>query len=50
MSKRIHHMGTTLTKEEHDRSHKESPKLTPKQHDATKEGARELGARFGIKV
>ncbi|MGA2270664.1 MAG: hypothetical protein ABSH44_19500 [Bryobacteraceae bacterium] len=34
MSKRIHHMGMTLTKEKHDRFHKESPTLAPKQHEA----------------
>ena len=34
MSKRIHHMGMTLTKEEHDRFHRDSPSLNPKQHDA----------------
>jgi hypothetical protein len=27
-------MGMTLTKEEHDRFHRESPSLNPKQHDA----------------
>lgn len=34
MRKRIHHMGMTLTKEEHDRFHREKRKLTPEQHDA----------------
>ena len=34
MGKRIHHMGMTLSKEEHDRFHQGSPTLHPKQHDA----------------
>ena len=34
MSKRIHHMGMTLTREEHARFHNESRTLNPKQHDA----------------
>jgi len=34
MGKRIHHMGMTLTKEEHDRFHREKRDLMPKQHDA----------------
>jgi hypothetical protein len=34
MSKKIHHMGMTLTKEEHDRFHKDPPALTPERHDA----------------
>jgi hypothetical protein len=33
VGKKIHHMGMTLTKEEHDRFHKESATLTPEQHD-----------------
>lgn len=34
MGKKIHHMGMTLTKEEHDRFHQEPPSLSPEQHDA----------------
>ncbi len=34
MSKRIRHMGMTLTKEEHDQWHGKHPTLTPKQHGA----------------
>jgi hypothetical protein len=34
MAKRIRHMGMTLTKEEHERWHKEPRELTPEQHDA----------------
>lgn len=34
MSRKIHHMGMTLTKEEHDRFHRQSPTLSPEQHDA----------------
>ena len=34
MGRRIHHMGMTLTKEKHDRFHKEAPTLRPDQHDA----------------
>jgi hypothetical protein len=34
MGKRIHHMGMTLTKEEHGRWHKAAPALTPKRHAA----------------
>jgi hypothetical protein len=34
MGKRMHHMGMILTKEEHDRWHKEAPVLSPKRHDA----------------
>jgi len=34
MAKRIHHMGMTLTKEEHDRFHQGARHLTPGQHDA----------------
>ena len=34
MGKRIHHMGMTLTKEDHDRWHEEAAELTPKQHEA----------------
>ena len=33
MGKRIHHMGMTLTKEEHERFHKQAPSLNPKKHD-----------------
>ena len=31
---KIHHMGMTLTKGEHDRFHKESATLSPEHHDA----------------
>ena len=34
MAKRIHHMGMTLSQEQHDRFHKKSPTLSPEQHDA----------------
>lgn len=34
MGKRIHHMGMTITKEQHDRFHKDAPCLTPERHDA----------------
>ena len=34
MGKKIHHMGMTLTKDEHDRFHREPPTLTPERHDA----------------
>lgn len=34
MSNRIRHMGMTLTKEKHERFHREAPELTPEQHDA----------------
>jgi hypothetical protein len=34
MGKRIHHLGMTISKEEHDRFHKGSPTLSPEQHDA----------------
>jgi hypothetical protein len=34
VGKRIHHMGMTLTNEEHERWHKQSQDLPPKQHDA----------------
>jgi len=34
MSKRVHHMGMTLTKEEFERWHREAPPLTPEKHDA----------------
>ena len=34
MSKRVHHMGMTLTKEKHKRWHREVPELTPEQHRA----------------
>jgi len=34
MGKRIHHMGMTLTKEEHDRFHQEKRDLAPEHHDA----------------
>ena len=34
MGKRIHHMGMTLTREEHDRFHREERDLTPERHDA----------------
>ncbi|MBZ5495655.1 MAG: hypothetical protein LAP85_04580 [Acidobacteriia bacterium] len=34
MSKRIRHMGMTMTTEEHERWHAKHPTLTPKQHDA----------------
>lgn len=34
MSKRIRHMGLTITKEEHERWHKEHPELSAKQHEA----------------
>jgi hypothetical protein len=34
MSKRIHHMGMTIGKKEHERFHEEAPSLTPKRHDA----------------
>jgi len=33
VSKRIHHMGMTLAKEEHERWHKDA-ELTPEQHEA----------------
>jgi len=33
MGKRVHHMGMTLTKEEHDRFHKKPGELSPEQHD-----------------
>ena len=41
MGKRIHHMGMTLTKEQHDRFHREPAALTPKKHDA-------LMSRLGV--
>ena len=41
MGKRIHHMGMTLTKEAHDRFHREARDVTPEQHDA-------LMKKFGI--
>ena len=34
MGRRIHHMGMTLTNEEHDRFHQENRDLTPEKHDA----------------
>jgi hypothetical protein len=34
MKKRIHHMGMTPAKEEHDLFHREGHDLTPEQHDA----------------
>jgi hypothetical protein len=34
VSKRIRHMGMTMTKEEHERWHEEAPQLTPEKHDA----------------
>ncbi len=34
MAKRIHHMGKTLTKEEHDQFHKEPRALSPEQHES----------------
>jgi hypothetical protein len=34
MSKRIHHMGMVVGKDEHDAFHKSAPDLTPKQHDS----------------
>ena len=34
MSKRIHHMGMTLEKEEHERWHRDASDLTPEQHEA----------------
>jgi hypothetical protein len=34
MGKRIHHMGMTLTRVEHDRFHQEKRDLTPEQHDS----------------
>ncbi len=34
MGKRIHHMGMTLTRQQHDRFHQESPTLTPERHAA----------------
>lgn len=34
MAKRIHHMGMTLDKKEHEEFHKNAPTLAPKQHDA----------------
>ncbi len=34
MGKRIHHMGMTLTKEEHDSFHRGERDLTPERHDA----------------
>jgi hypothetical protein len=34
MSKRIHHMGMTLTRDEHEGFHKAAPELSPKRHDA----------------
>ena len=33
-TRKIHHMGMTLTKEEHDRFHKKGGGLNPEQHDA----------------
>jgi len=33
MAKKIRHMGMTLTKEEHDRWHKQARELPPEQHD-----------------
>ncbi len=34
MAKRIHHMGTIMSKAEHDQFHKNAPDLNPKQHEA----------------
>ena len=34
MAKRIHHMGMTLKKEDHDQFHRTAPTLAPKQHHA----------------
>ena len=34
MAKRVHHMGMTIAKGEHQDFHGETPALTPKQHDA----------------
>jgi hypothetical protein len=34
MGTRIHHMGMTLTKEQHDRFHREATDLVPEKHDA----------------
>ena len=34
MTKRIHHMGMTLAKPDHERFHRAAPELTDKQHDA----------------
>ena len=34
MGKRIHHMGMTIKKEEHDSFHREKREISPKHHDA----------------
>jgi hypothetical protein len=34
MSKRIRHMGMTITRDEHERWHREPPQLTPEKHDS----------------
>jgi hypothetical protein len=34
MGKKIHHMGMSMTREEHDRFHKSGEPLSPKQHDS----------------
>ena len=34
MSKRIRHMGMTLTKEQNEQWHRDAPELTPERHDA----------------
>jgi hypothetical protein len=34
MARRIHHMGMTLTPEDHARFHDQAPPLTPEKHDA----------------
>jgi hypothetical protein len=34
MAKRIHHMGMTISKKEHDAFHAKPPVLTKRQHDA----------------
>ena len=34
MAKKIHHMGMTISKKEHDAFHAHAPALTKRQHDA----------------
>jgi hypothetical protein len=34
MARRIHHMGMTMGKDEHDAFHKKNAELSPRQHDA----------------
>ncbi len=34
MSRKIRHMGMTITKAQHESWHKEAPQLTPEKHDA----------------